>query len=388
MRLLFDLTPLQTTTFSETNHGGGKYTKVVFNRILKDSINNKILFVYDKNKIIEEEIINQCEEYGHSVQSINNKYDIAPLISKNRVDRFYSALAADYYDLKLNDVQFYFTIHGPRPIELPFDNYEIYYNTGMNENLKYYYRKYFTSRFIESIKDRYIQLFKVSKYTDYVAVSEHTKYSMTRIFPELEFSETQVLFSPLYINEVSSLKNYNLFSKYYIEPDSYYLMVSGNIWVKNCLRAAEAFDELVSSHHLNKKLVITGVKNRNIYNRIKNKDKLVLIDYVENDLLTLLYKNAYAFIYPSLNEGFGYPPIEAMKCGLRSAVSGTSSIPEICGDAVLYFNPLNKEEMKIRILQLLDNKKIIPDETLNIRYNRVIKRQDDDLNKLINWILK
>lgn len=49
--------------------------------------------------------------------------------------------------------------------------------------------------------------------------------------------------------------------------------------------------------------------------KIKNKSHFVLLEYVDNNVLESLYKGAYALIYPTLNEGFGYPPLEAMKYG-------------------------------------------------------------------------
>ena len=60
------------------------------------------------------------------------------------------------------------------------------------------------------------------------------------------------------------------------------------------------------------------------------------------------------FIYPSINEGFGYPPLEAMSKSIPVAASAVCSIPEVCGDAALYFNPYDIEEIANRIVQLAD----------------------------------
>jgi glycosyltransferase involved in cell wall biosynthesis len=69
--------------------------------------------------------------------------------------------------------------------------------------------------------------------------------------------------------------------------------------------------------------------------------------------LELLYQNAYVFLYPTLNEGFGYPPLESMKHGTPVICSAITSTTEVCGDAVLYFNPFSVDEMKNRILLVL-----------------------------------
>jgi glycosyltransferase involved in cell wall biosynthesis len=55
------------------------------------------------------------------------------------------------------------------------------------------------------------------------------------------------------------------------------------------------------------------------------------------------------FVYPSLYEGFGFPPLEAMYAGCPAIVSRTSALPEICGDAAFYFDPNNDEELALLI---------------------------------------
>ncbi len=66
---------------------------------------------------------------------------------------------------------------------------------------------------------------------------------------------------------------------------------------------------------------------------------------VKDKELSAFYSCAYAFVYSSLYEGFGLPPLEAMACGTPVIVSNTSSIPEVVGDAGLYFEPSSKEEL-------------------------------------------
>ena len=110
--------------------------------------------------------------------------------------------------------------------------------------------------------------------------------------------------------------------------------------------------------------------------------------YVERDFLELLTEQAYAFIYPSLNEGFGYPPIDSMKYGVPVAASGTTSIPEVCGEAALYFDPYSVTEIKNRIVQLLE--KPIYDELVKKskeRYSEVSAKQRADLKKLVEYVI-
>ena len=138
------------------------------------------------------------------------------------------------------------------------------------------------------------------------------------------------------------------------------------------------------------KLVITGATNVKVYRKhIRNKDAFVFLGYVESKELEFLHKNAYAFVFPSLNEGFGYPPVQSMRYGVPVAASGTTSIPEVCGDAVLYFDPYSVSEIKNRMVQLLDTE--IYDEyaaRAPKRYVEVHTRQIADLEEAVNFILK
>lgn len=72
-------------------------------------------------------------------------------------------------------------------------------------------------------------------------------------------------------------------------------------------------------------------------------------------LLANLYQYASAFVYPTLYEGFGFPPLEAMRYGCPVLVSRSSSIPEVVGDAGCYFDPRNQEEMADKLVSLLED---------------------------------
>ena len=67
------------------------------------------------------------------------------------------------------------------------------------------------------------------------------------------------------------------------------------------------------------------------------------------------YQTATMLVYPSLYEGFGLPPLEAMACGCPVVCSKTASLPEVCGEAAEYFDPTSEEEMAAKIAYLLGN---------------------------------
>lgn len=96
---------------------------------------------------------------------------------------------------------------------------------------------------------------------------------------------------------------------------------------------------------------------------------IILTDYVSNEDLVRLYNLADGFVYPSFYEGFGIPPLEAMACGTPVAVANATSLPEVVGDAGMYFDPFSEEEITNSIVKLLDEDKAIRDEKRIERVN-------------------
>jgi len=88
---------------------------------------------------------------------------------------------------------------------------------------------------------------------------------------------------------------------------------------------------------------------------LKLTDRVEHYGYASDRHLAKLYRCSVAFVYPSLYEGFGIPPLEAMSCGTPVVASNCSSIPEVVGDAGLLFNPKATEELADILLFLLDN---------------------------------
>ena len=80
-------------------------------------------------------------------------------------------------------------------------------------------------------------------------------------------------------------------------------------------------------------------------------------------LLEQFFIHADTFVFPSLYEGFGLPPLEAMACGCPTIVSRAASLPEVCGDAALYFDPGNPEELASLLIRVLSDAELRRDLT-------------------------
>ena len=84
-------------------------------------------------------------------------------------------------------------------------------------------------------------------------------------------------------------------------------------------------------------------------------EEIVFTGYVPDDDLVALYNAADLFVYPSIFEGFGLPPLEAMACGTPVIASNTSSLPEVLGDAALIVDPLDLERLACTMLTVLQD---------------------------------
>jgi glycosyltransferase involved in cell wall biosynthesis len=105
-------------------------------------------------------------------------------------------------------------------------------------------------------------------------------------------------------------------------------------------------------------LVIVGAINRDVFS-IDSLDidhpNVIWAGAITDSQLRALYENAAVFVFPSLYEGFGIPPLEAMICGCPVIASNAASIPEVCEDAAHYFDPHNSNEMIAAIKYVLQN---------------------------------
>lgn len=126
----------------------------------------------------------------------------------------------------------------------------------------------------------------------------------------------------------------NRVRKTYQLPEKYVLFVSNLKPHKNASGLIRAFSRASLSDH---GLVLVG-KGEPI-------EGALTLRNVSNEELPILYSLAQMFVFPSFYEGFGLPPLEAMSCGCPTLVSKAASIPEVCGDASLYFDPHQIEEM-------------------------------------------
>ncbi|HLO47165.1 MAG TPA: glycosyltransferase [Kamptonema sp.] len=152
-------------------------------------------------------------------------------------------------------------------------------------------------------------------------------------------------------------------SKYQIPNSPYILSLSTLEPRKNIDQVIRCFAKLVQEQNIKDlNLVLVGAKGWNyekIFAEIDSntalKERIIVTGYVADEDLSPLYSGALVFIYPSLYEGFGLPPLEAMQCGIPVITSNTSSLPEVVGEAGIMLDPHDTDGICRSVLQIYSN---------------------------------
>jgi len=134
---------------------------------------------------------------------------------------------------------------------------------------------------------------------------------------------------------------------------------------KNMVRLIRAYARLRSEREdFRPQLVIVGRKlwlASEIFDEVKRQrwaDDVILTGYVADEDLPALYRAARAFVYPSLFEGFGLPPLEAMACGTPVVTSDVSSLPEVTGGAALLIDPNDERALANALIEIVSNERL------------------------------
>ncbi len=141
-----------------------------------------------------------------------------------------------------------------------------------------------------------------------------------------------------------------------VKKRKYFLMIANFQPKKNLDRVIEAYKDISKRIKLPFKVIIPGFKNLKIFKDIKGLE--ITNKTLSQVELSKLYKNALAFIFPSLHETFGMPILEAMACGCPVITSNVSACPEVAGDAALLVNPYSVDEIKEAMERIIEDRQL------------------------------
>jgi len=212
-----------------------------------------------------------------------------------------------------------------------------------------YYPNDFTRKDLWQLKNW--TKFSVNKASKIIAVSKTTKKDIIKNY-EINEAKIDVVYNGFEKNVSNQKGKGNL--------KSYVLFVGTIQPRKNLEVLVDAFNKFVQINK-NYKLVIVGKKGwlyKSIFEKVKKMNlekKIIFTDHVSDEKLVTFYKNAFCLVIPSLYEGFGIPLLEAMSYGCPTVVSMNSSLPEIGGEASLYFDPKNSSDLLEKLIYLKNN---------------------------------
>jgi glycosyltransferase involved in cell wall biosynthesis len=336
--------------FYRSSTGGiGRYTRALIRELMKiDKKNDYTIYITSKDE----------KEYNLGAPSFSVKVVPISHYSVNEQIKFLQILNKEKFDLvhftNFNHPIFYsgkfvVTIHDLTIMLFPTINQQ-----------KSILKKFAFNSVMQNA---------VLKSEKIIAISEATKADVVK-YLKGDSAKIKVIYEGIdnkyQIKNIDYKKNGIIKEKYQI-TDPYILFVSQWRPHKGLPELIKAFEILKEKYRLKHKLVLVGKPNLDFPEIIKriNSSKyindIILPGFVADDDLPYIYHNADAFIFPSQYEGFGLPPLEAMAAGTVVVSSKTSCMPEILGDAAIYFNPRNPSDIAEKLADVLSNNKMQKD---------------------------
>lgn len=229
--------------------------------------------------------------------------------------------------------------------------------------------------------ERYVHRWKIKhacKTADaIIAISKQTKEDLINFYkvPANKIFICYQTCNPIFQQTISAADKATVKSRYHL-PDNYFLFVSSIAPRKNLIAICKALALLKDKMDIPLVVIGNGKKQKEEARQFMQANgianRLILLNempvskepaFTKAADFPAIYQQALALVYPSIFEGFGAPLLEALWSGLPVISSNTSSLPEVAGDAALYFSPEDAEELAHHMLQVAGNSAV----TINLR---------------------
>lgn len=256
-------------------------------------------------------------------------------------------------------------------------NFKENYVVTIHDLTLFFYEGRNKKNFIYKMAYKYIMGQACRNSKKIIAISKHTKHDIEQVF-KTKSSKIKVIyeaaddkeFGQVSFETISKIKN-----QYGLTDKPVILYVGQWRPHKNLTGLIKAFDELRKT--VEAKLVIVG-KVDEAFPEVSqtidispNKRDIIKTGFVSEEELTALYKLANVFVFPSYYEGFGLPGLEAMTASVPVVSSDRTSLPEIYGKGAIYFNPSDIQDMKTKILSVIENPELA--QELKLEGQQIIK---------------
>jgi glycosyltransferase involved in cell wall biosynthesis len=327
-------------TFTQQDYGGISRYFYELIKLGKADDENKLELIlkYSNNSYIENQDISNHKNFflnnefkgKRRVQILLNKYASSCYLKNNNYDIFHPT----YYDT-------YFLK------KLKAKNFTVTYLDMIHEKFVSQYPELGNDKKLFNQKKELIQIA-----TKVIAISESTKKDLIDIYG-VDSNKIDVIY-------LGNSFNGNTESELPLVSKPYILFVGSRRGYKN-------FDFCLKS--LKNVLIINDISFICAGGDMLSKQELALIDQlglsqlvsqysITDKILENLYKHSIAFIFPSIYEGFGIPVLEAFACNTPCLLSNGGSLPEVGGDAAIYFDPKNGDSIEQALNSLINDKKL------------------------------
>lgn len=327
--------------FDDQLYGGiSRYYIEILSRLKKRGHKIKIPVLTSRNFYIKQSIFYKKKQ--HMVDFFIYvmdllKININPFIDKKKKKELYKAFTSKYDVLipTYFNPYFYTDINNKPFVLTVYDMiYELFPNLFIDDPHNVVANK----------------LFLMEKATKIIAVSNNTKKDILKFYPHIDESKIEVIYHG---NSIKIEENVDV-----VVPEKYILYVGSRWHYKNFTFLVDALKNILDEDNTLVLLCAGGGEfNDEEEALIRNlglEDKIVQQKF-EDFELGHFYKNALCFVFPSMYEGFGIPVLESMACGCPIVLSNSSSFPEVAGEAGIFFDLGDKQDLQNKIRTLLNN---------------------------------
>lgn len=382
MNILLDFIPLQ---YAGGVGGAASFTKVISDHVIKHKKQDNIYAIFDSRLPVG-------KQYNYKEYSIENNIilldrahnKIGVLIDKYQIDTWFISIGQFYEETDLSNIncKVIMFIHDIFDVERNDNKIDLMLidrkDISIIEKAKRFI-SLISKRWERRAKKKYNNILKLYTAPNTIpyTVSEYSREAISYYFNIQK--NIRICYSPeKEVHMEDSICNNTL--KSLVDSHTPYLLFLGgkreykniNILLKILPKITSDFPRL--------KLLTLNYKNSNNSHHIN-------IDFLSDSDLEYAYKNASALVFSSFFEGFGYPPIEALKHKTPTIASNVTSIPDVLKDSAFYFSPFYPVDLYKSIKKTLNSKDLL----INKMENRLIeikKQQKKDLDLLINEIYR